>query len=131
MGYPSRSTPLIPLRLSRVGLAADESTGGAGYVAPFACHVHAIIVGCSKLGGSTPHTDVDVTVKKGSVDLLSSRVAIVDSSAIVARSAAGTLSTVSGALEVAAGDVLYLDVDITGGSSPLTDVWVDVWVSRS
>lgn len=129
---PSRQTPLIPLVLRRVGLAADETTAGARFVLPFACKVHRIDHACEKLAGSTPHTDVDVTVKAGSVDLQSARFALVDSSTIVTGgSGAASLSTVSGALSLAAGTVLYLDVDITGGSSPLTDLSATVWVSRS
>lgn len=130
--FPSQQKPLIPIILRRVGLAADETTGGARFTLPFACRVHAIQHSCEKLAGSTPHTDVDVTVKAGSTDLQSARAALVDGSAIVTGGTiTASLSTVDGALNIAAGVILYLDVDITGGSSPLTDLSATVWVSRS
>lgn len=130
MAFPPASTPLVPIRLSRVGLAADD-TQADRFKMPFPAEVVAIECGVTKLAGSTPHTDVDVTVKNGSNDLLSARVAAVDASTIQgAGGVAGSLNTTAGRMRLAAGDVLNLDVDITGGSSPLTDVWACVWVQR-
>lgn len=128
--YPAPSAPLVAIKLLAIQLAADSTTADR-FKLPFPARVVGIRAGCSKLAGSTPHTDVDITVKKGSTDLLTGRIAVVDSSAIQgAGGLEGTLSATAADLLCAEGDVLNLDVDITGGSSPLSDVWAMVFLRR-
>lgn len=129
MGLPSTQVNLIPIHLRAIGVAADD-TAASQAKALFAGRVHAIQLGADRIYGTTPHTDVDATVKKGTTDLLSARAAIVDSSALVAGGLTGSLVTTEASLTFAAGDVFKLDLDITGGSSPLTDAWAIVWVER-
>lgn len=129
MGKPSVTVPLIPIRLQAIGVAADN-TAAAQWKAAFPGRIHAIDLGADRIYGTTPHTDVDATVKKGSTDLLSARAAIVDSSALVAGGIHGSLTATDADLVFAADDVFKLDLDITGGSSPLTDAWAVLWVER-
>jgi hypothetical protein len=129
MGMPNIRVPLVPIHLVAVGVAADNTTADRRK-APWPGRVHDVWAGTSRAYGTTPHTDVDITVKKGATDLLTARIAATDASTPAAGGLQGSLVTVEASLTLAAGDILNLDVDITGGSSPLTDCWATVWVER-
>lgn len=126
---PSTTVALVPIRLAAFGTAADN-TAAAQWKATFPGKIHAIDLGADRIYGTTPHTDVDATVKKGTTDMLSARAAIVDGSALVAGGIHGALTATVADLTFAADDVFKLDLDITGGSSPLTDSWAVLWVER-
>ena len=130
MALASGVGDVVAFRLqSGANIAADEANV-VREVVPFDCRVIAVTAGAQAAAGSTPFTDVDVTVMNGSTDLLASKIAVMDSSTLAAP-AAGTLSTTSASLNLSSGDVLDLDVDTTGGSSPtLTACFATVWAVR-
>lgn len=88
------------------------------------------VQGILRAVGGTPHTDIDVEVLKNTTALLSANLPLVDASSGATGGVFGTLSTVTGALDVAADDVLAIKlIDITGGSTPTADgLGVIVWV---
>ena len=121
---------MVAIRLqSGRQLAADDANLIREHV-PFACRVVHVTAGAEAIGGGTDFTDVDVTVMNGAVDLLASRIPVVNGSALAAP-LAGTLSATAANLALAAGDVLDLDADMTGGSTPTIDgLFATVWVVR-
>ena len=97
---------------------------------PFDCRVVHVIAGAQVIGGSTVFTDVDVTVMNGATDLLASRIPVVNSS-VLAAPLEGTLSATEADRDLSADDILDLDIDITGGSSPTMDgCFASVFVVR-
>ena len=120
MALASGVGDVIALRLqAAVQITADEANV-VREVVPFGCRVVHVVAGAQAIGGTTVFTDVDVTVMNGATDLLASRIAVVNASTLAAP-AEGTLHATAANQKLSAGDVLDLDVDITGGSSPTMD----------
>ncbi len=124
---PGAGMLCIPL-VHEAQFTADIDFGAAGGLdikVPFKCRVVAIAGTVRAIGGSTVFTDVDVTVRKydgtTGTNLTSAALALVDSSAIVAGGAVGSLATTEASLILAANDRLQVKIDITGGSSPTGD----------
>jgi hypothetical protein len=98
------------------------------YKVPFKCRILKMKAGVEAIGGSTDPTDVDVDLENGTVDI-GDPLAAVDSSTIVSGGVEGTPD--SGQDDLAAGDIIHMDVDVTGGSSPTVDgVWAELVVVR-
>ncbi|MEE8110628.1 MAG: hypothetical protein V3T44_06335 [bacterium] len=111
---------MVAIRLqSGRQLTADEADK-VREIVPFDCRVIAVTAGAEAIGGTTVFTDVDVTVMKGATDLLASRIAVVNGSTLAAPQT-GTLSATAANLKLSSGDVLDMDADMTGGSSPTID----------
>jgi len=115
-------------------VTADVTDAAVKCKSPVKGVVVGVHVGARAIGGGTPFTDVDVEVLKGSTALLSANAPIVDGSALPAGGVYGTLSTVSGALRVAADDVLAIKlIDVTGGASTptLDGLVVTIYIAAS
>lgn len=133
MSFPHAGYPLIPLVLKAGQQLLTTTADAALYRVPFDCVVVAIQGGVTAIGGSVDPTDVDLMVEKATSDLLSAVIPAVNGSAINAAGVGlqGTLVTTQSLLSLAAGDVLHLDVTITGGTSPTVDgAEATVWVVR-
>lgn len=82
-------------------------------------------------GGTTPHTDVDIIFKNETQsDAVVATAPAVDASTIAAGGA--IVSPASGAVaEFNANDVMRMEIDVTGGSSPTVDGCEGIlWVER-
>lgn len=105
-------------------ITADDTTGVTSKV-PFKGRIIGALASVEAIGGSTAPTDVDIVVKDGSTTIAT--LAAVDSSAIVS---GGGLDT-SINYQVDAGDVVEVEIDITGGSSPTVDgIFTQLWIVR-
>lgn len=116
---------VVPLLVSRQ--VTVDIAGGAGptWVAPFKGRVVGAVGVCDVQGGSTPHTDIDLTVQNASnsdANMLTGVIPVVNSSAIVRDTnvVLGPSATIASA-RFNALDNIELVVDITGGSSPTAD----------
>jgi hypothetical protein len=117
----------------RLGPTVVQITASGDYICtarvPWKGTILKIQAGVQAIGGTTDPTDVDVDVENGTTDICD-LIAVVQSSAIIAGGAEDTPD--SGEEVVAEGDVLHLDVDVTGGSSPTVDgVYADVYIARA
>jgi len=123
---PRAGVPRVCIHLHEPRQVAADLAFGAScdVVVPFKCRVVAIVGYVWATGGSTPHTDIDLTVRKsdGTTNVnLCSAMAVVDSSTRVAGGVLATLATTEAALTIPAGQRLQLFIDIAGGSSPTAD----------
>jgi len=124
--FPPPGTPMECLTLRQ----AEDITASGDSIAtlrvPFPCRIHQIEAGVEEIDDAT---DVDIDLENGTVDLCDPLPAA-DSSAIVAGGVIDTPDT--GAEDLAAGDILHMDVDITGGTAPtVVGCWAKVWVTRT
>lgn len=127
---PSLQSPIIPVRLTYIPqITADVTDAAVTVPVPFPFRIHGVTGGVVTAAGSTPHTDVDVQVMVNATELVAA-LAVVNASVKVA--AQGTLALSGANLDRAADDTLSIKlINITGGSTPLTDgLFVDVWISR-
>ena len=134
MGFsqPSAQADIVPVRLQYwPQVTVDIADAAVKEKCPVTGRIVGILGKARALGG-TPHTDVAVEVLKGTTALLSANLPVVASSALTAGGTWGSLSTVSGALDVAVDDVLSLKlIDITGGTNPTLDgLEVIVYIAR-
>lgn len=124
-GYPSINCPLHVFRLQQHAAITASGDSIVTYKVPFDCRIVKIKGGVEAIDDAT---DVDLDVEVGTTDLCDP-IAVADSSAIVSGGVWATPD--SGEEDLDADDVLHLDVDITGGSSPtVTGAYVEVWVVR-
>ena len=125
--------PHIPYTVLRMGPTTVQVAASADSVltmrVPFKCRIVEYRAGVEAIGGTTDPTDVDIDLENGTTDI-GDPVAAVGSSAIVSGgSAAGTPD--SGQDNLVAGDIIHMDIDITGGASPTVDgVWAELIVVR-
>ena len=92
---------------------------------PFNCVIVKMYAGVEGIDDATA---LSVDLENGAVDV-GDPIVVATGSAIVAGGVEGTPD--SGQEALSEGDVLHMDVDITGGSSPDIDgCWVDLWVAR-
>lgn len=129
---PPVNVPLIPIRLNYpTQITVDVADAAVKEFVPFKCIVRRVTGTVRAIGGTTPHTDVDVQILKNTTEIVAA-LPVVDSSAIARPD--GTLATVADADLTLDGvdDFLHLKlIDITGGSSPTCDgLVVTVWVER-
>lgn len=123
----------VPVRASKQ-VTADDTEAGYARV-PTDGLVVGIDLGCDKIGGTASPTDLDakVTAKTGgdaARDLMANRAAVVDGSAVVKGGVAATLHATRANRRVAEGDLLTLDLDMTGGNGPTADgVWAHVYIA--
>lgn len=114
MGAPSAHVGdsfTIPI-VHHAQITADD-TGGTTFTVPFKCRIVKANGTVEAIGGGTPFTDVDLKIKHGSTTVCT--LAAVDGSAIV--SGGGNASP---DYAIDAGEVLELEIDITGGASTPT-----------
>jgi len=118
---PSTKKHLIPLIETRPVVSDIASAAGPYWIATFRGRLIGATGVCRAVGGSTPHTDVDLSVFKGASTLMiASVIPVVNSSAVVKDPAVisiGPSATVANT-KFNKGDVINLGIDITGGSSP-------------
>ena len=101
-------------------ITADD-TGGTTFTMPFKGRLISAVGTVEAIGGTTVFTDVDLVVKNGTKSETLCTLAAVDASAIV--SGGGTSGPASaGVADFEEGDVMELEIDITGGGgSPTAD----------
>lgn len=110
---------LMEPRQVTVDIAAAAS---AYFIAPFAGRILGVVGFCHVIGGSTVHTDIDLDLQKATTTMLASVVPVVNSSAIVKTTAVVIAASATiAAARFAVLDVLNLEIDITGGSTPTAD----------
>lgn len=125
MTYPAPSVPLVCLRLQQTKTITASADSVVTKKVPFPMRILEIRAGVE---GIDDATDVDLDIENGTTDLCDP-LPVADSSAIVAGGVVDTPD--SGQEDLAAGDVLHLDIDITGGSSPDVDgCWIELWGHR-
>ena len=125
---PPLAAPMMPLRLQQADTVTATTASAVTMKAPFNCRIVAIHSGVT---GIDDATDVDLQVEKGTTDLCTAVMAVADSSSVVSGGVEGTLTTTAADLTLDKGDVLHLDITVTGGSTPDIDgCWADVWVVR-
>lgn len=123
--FPALDAPLHCFRLRQAEAITASGDDIATYKVPFACRIVLIKAGVEEIDDAT---DVDIDVESGTTDLCDP-LAVADSSAIVAGGVESAPD--SGVETLAAGDILRMDVDLTGGSSPTIEgAWAEVWVIR-
>ena len=122
--------PMVPLTLGPTSVQITASGDSICTLkVPFKCRIVYCTAGYEAIGGSTDPTDVDVDLENGTTDI-GDPIAIWDSSAAISGGPVA-MTPDSGQDDLAAGDIIHLDVDITGGSSPTVDgVWATLWVVR-
>lgn len=130
--FPAPNGALECIRLEPGYQLTTTTASAAQWVAPFGGRIVGVRGGVQAIGGSVDPTDVDLDPEIGTVDILSAPIPAVDSSTIAAGGLAGTLEDTEAELTFDAGDVLHLDVTITGGTSPTVDgAWCDLYYVRT
>lgn len=132
MVYPAADVgDMVCIPLKGAVQQTADNTAIVNVKVPFACQVVGIEAHAEAIGGTVDPTDYDVTVMNGATDLLSARIPVVNSSTLAATPVSGTLTATEANRHLAADDVLSLDGDITGGTSPTVDgVYANVFVIR-
>ena len=124
---PDKGIICIPLVdfIQRTATVADVATA----IVPCKGRVVAISGWVGTIGGTTDPTDVDLMVEKGTTDLHTLIPAV--NSSTDAGPLMATLVTTAASLAVAAGDILHLDITVTGGTSPTIDgIGAHVFIAR-
>lgn len=130
--FPAPNGALECIRLDPGRQLTSTTASAAQWVAPFGGRIMGVRGGVQAIGGTVDPTDVDLDPEIGTADILSAPIPAVDSSTIAAGGLAGTLEDTEAELTFSAGDVLHLDVTITGGTSPTVDgVWCDIYYVRT
>lgn len=122
---------LVPFVLAwPTQITADVADAAVKVKCPFKGQVVGVQGVLRAVGGTTPHTDIDVEVLKNTTALCSANVPVVNASSGATSGVFGALSAVAGALDVEVDDFFHLKlIDITGGSSPTADgLSMIVWV---
>lgn len=124
--WPPLNTPIHCFHMRQAEAITASGDDIATYKVPFPCRIVRIKAGVEEIDDAT---DVDIDVESGTTDLCDPLPAA-DSSAIVS---GGVEDDPDSGVEVlAAGAVLHMDVDITGGSTPTVEgCWGEVWVVRT
>jgi hypothetical protein len=131
MALPQAGVGLSCLRLVRNASFAADVTDAAILTVPFKCRIVTMMGFMEAIGGTTDFTDVDLEVQNGTTVINTTAIAIVQASAIVTGSGAVGSPDTDALAALAENDVLHLDIDITGGSSPTgVGCGVDIWVAR-
>lgn len=118
----------IPIPAGRY--TADETTN-VQVIVPCKCRVYGVNGFVSDLGGTTVFTDVDLTLKNTTKsESITAAMAAVNSSTIA--SGGIMAAPVAGTADLDAGDVIELEVDVTGGGgTPVAEgVGANVWCLR-
>lgn len=124
--FPGLNVPLYCFRLQQAAAITASGDSLVTYEVPFNCTAILVKAGVDEIDDAT---DVDIDVEVGTTDLTSAVMAVADSSAIV--SGGVEVAPLAAAATLTAGDVLHLDVDVTGGTSPTIEgCWAEVWVTR-
>lgn len=126
MPYPPLSAPLHCLKMVQgTNLVAGGGASLATLLVPFACRIVKIRAG---IHGIDDATSVVVDPENGTTDLLATPLTVATGSAVVA---GGAESDPDDVVDLAAGDILHMDVTPTGGTSPdMIGAWCEVWVVR-
>jgi len=125
VAWPSPSAPLVCLELRQSAAITATTASVVQHAVPFPCRIIRIQAGVEAIDDAT---DVDIDVENGTTDLCD-LLAVADGSAIVAGGVGDDPDV--GVEDLAAGDILHLDVTITGGTSPVvTGCYARVWVQR-
>lgn len=118
MALPPAGVPLFLLPVVCKKQISQDTTDAALQVVPCDLQVHEIWPLCDSIGGTTVFTDVDVMIENGTTDIMSAELACVDASAIVGSATTFKVPSTDALSLLSKGDVLHLDINITGGSSP-------------
>lgn len=126
MGFPSLQANLHCLKMVQgTNLVAGGGASLATLLVPFDCRIVKIRAG---VHGIDDATAVDVDPEVGTTDLLATPLNVATSSAVIA---GGAESDPDNVKDLAAGDILHMDVVMTGGSTPdCIGAWCEVWVVR-
>lgn len=118
---------IVVLPLIETRQVTGDLAGGASVTipAPFKGRVLGAVGFCTVIGGTTPMTDIDLTVQNANnsdANMLTGVIPVVNASAIVRTTAVHiAASTTIASARFNAGDNIELVVDVTGGSSPTAD----------
>lgn len=125
MANVAPGVPVYELRFyHKTQITGDDTTGITKKV-PFSGRVIKVQGEVEAIGGTTVATDVDLVFKDGATTI--GTAAPVDSSAIVS---GGSIVEVT-PYKVTAGDVIEMEIDVTGGNSPTVDgIGGSVWIAR-
>lgn len=129
--FPHPGIPVVCIPLGHYAQVTADVTTGVTLKIPFKCRVIGLGGHVRAIGGTTPFTDVDLVFKNVTKTETIGTAALVDSSAIV--SGGGDAAPASaGVADIDAGDVVEMEVDITGGGgSPTADgIMGHLWVAR-
>jgi hypothetical protein len=121
---------LVPIYFEHLPQVTVDVTAGPVVKIPFKCRVIKCQGIVTTAGGGTVHTDVDMVFKNVTGSVTIGTAPAVDGSVIA--SGGALASPASGAVaEIAANDVVEMEIDIAGGSTPTADGCRGIlWVER-
>lgn len=123
--FPSMQGSLTPLTLRQTKLITASGDSIVTKKVPFRCRIVTIWAGVEGIDDATA---VDVDLENGTTDI-GDPITVATGSAIVAGGVEGAPD--AGQEELAAGDVIHMDIDITGGTAPdINGAWATLWVQR-
>lgn len=121
---------IVCVPLIRLAAVSATTADIATALVPFRGRIVAVVARAHAMAGSTICSDGDVMIEKGTTDILSAAIAVINA-ATLQSSTSGTLTATAGDLLVTPGEILHMDITVAGGSSPtITGIEAQVYIMR-
>lgn len=117
----------IPIIYTKQVTTADVTTGPT-VTTPCKCRIISMTGQIGVVGGTTVYTDIDLVIKNATESVTIGTIAVWNASATTN---GGPCTPTAAYADLASGDVLEMEIDVTGGASPTVDgVAAYLWCVR-